>query len=459
MDRVHLLPALAVVLLGLSPVVAAQGAGEPSQSAGSDAADGFTLTGAFSPDRTDDNLTAFEDLAEEFSDDVAILESFPEQFRVGNLTRPDCIDLRAALASEPYIARLAECSGPAIRPPVDRPDFQDTLQHVSFSRMEDAIGITDYTVGDVLLLDSLEYLEDPGRTSYRHVGALHQWRLDGDTLSIQDGRVGLISFKAGRDDGGAVALDFPDGATFERGGRGAVVHLPGQDAILVVAGGEWDDDVLVVEGFFSLHLRPEAPDTEPGPADEARASDIARAIADRKIGAEVTLDGDSTVTTIAGADGGVTVETYDDVNVTVQRGQGPATPQAPIVIRVSAELGEGRTFVANVPAVALGGPDVQLRAFTINDDGSRTELLLKEADSISDILDPTNDGGDFEYWVVRDKNGVQVLLSAAHFSTHEFTVAGFGEVIVQPSIVAGILVGVIGSAAAAAAMFRPRRRA
>lgn len=453
MRRIHLSTALAVAILALSPVVAGQGSGDPSSSARTE----WSLAGAFTADRTDANLTQFQAWVDEAHGEAVLLESFPEQFRVTNLSGVACARLHRQLGDADFVARMSTCvrdrSDTPVRP---GPGFGEGLQTISFDVLGDGVGLGNYTVGDLVVVARMEYQPAPTNTTHYRVGQLHTLTLDDDTLRVQDGRTGLVSYKAGPDDIGALTITFPAGSAIERGQRGAIVHFGDREGALVFSDAQWTgDSTLSVSGFVSFHLRPFVPATDPDEADDER---LTRAIADRMIGAEVTVNTSVTGISSTDAGDGVTVETFDDVDVSVQRPAGAVTRDTPLTIRVSAELDEGRTFVANIPAPLLGGSGVEVRGFTVNDDGTRTELLLKEADDLQDILDPSDDGGDFEYWIVHDRNGVQVLVSAAHFSTHEFAISGFGEVAAQVSLVAGVAVGVLGAIVAAVAMFVPRRR-
>jgi hypothetical protein len=129
-----------------------------------------------------------------------------------------------------------------------------------------------------------------------------------------------------------------------------------------------------------------------------------------------------------------------------------AAGSAPIAVQLSANLTEGRTVVMHVDPALLGNatPDrLELRYYDDHSDGSRTEVVFAKAASIADVLDPTNDGGRPEYWVVSDSDGLQVLVSVPHWSTHTVTLAGLGEIL-QPSVLMGLVAGLSGTLVAAA---------
>ena len=79
------------------------------------------------------------------------------------------------------------------------------------------------------------------------------------------------------------------------------------------------------------------------------------------------------------------------------------------------------------------------------------------AADLTDILDPDDDGGQPEYWVVRDADGIQLMVSVPHWSVHAITVSSFGAFVTQPSVLLGIGAGVVGVGVAALLMLRPRK--
>lgn len=89
--------------LAVAAVLLAAGCASPGDSPS------FQLSGSFTVDRTQADLDEFQALAEPYSDDVAILESFPEQFVIRGIVG-GCEQLRATLASKDYIATLGSCT-------------------------------------------------------------------------------------------------------------------------------------------------------------------------------------------------------------------------------------------------------------------------------------------------------------------------------------------------------------
>lgn len=78
---------------------------------GTPAADGptFRLGGAFTEQRTDADLQDFQRTVRPYSDDVLLMESFPEQFSIRGIVG-GCEQLRSQLDAKPYIATVGQCS-------------------------------------------------------------------------------------------------------------------------------------------------------------------------------------------------------------------------------------------------------------------------------------------------------------------------------------------------------------
>ena len=70
--------------------------------------DSYRLGGAFTADRTSEDMAEFGRITAEYSDDVAIMESFPEQFSIKHM-HDGCEELRGKLLEKSYIATVSEC--------------------------------------------------------------------------------------------------------------------------------------------------------------------------------------------------------------------------------------------------------------------------------------------------------------------------------------------------------------
>lgn len=334
------------------------------------------------------------------------------------------------------------------------PSRERSLDHIAFTLVSPS-QISGFTVDSQLTLDSLT-LNTGGASAAERKGDDLLVVGDGDSrLRLHDNPVGQIEFK-GED--GSVVLTFPPGVQVAAGERGhaARIHYPdGRDGLLVADEAAWDGRNVTLTGFFSFHVaRGGGPFEGTEQAGGELRSKLRSAMEKRHLGAEVALERHP-----ANASRQVQVVAYDDLTVQVSLPNGTAAG-APIAVQLSANLTEGRTVVLHVDPTLLGNSTadrLELRYFDDHDDGTRTEVLFLRAAGLADVLDPTDDAGQPEYWVVEDANGLQVLVSVPHWSTHTVTLAGLGALL-QPSVLVGVLAGSAGIAVAAVAMFWPRRR-
>jgi hypothetical protein len=89
-------------LLASALVTAVAGCASPDES------ETFQLSGSFTADRTQEDLDEFDAIVAPYSDDVAIMESFPEQFSIRGIVG-GCEQLRSTLDSKDYIASVSAC--------------------------------------------------------------------------------------------------------------------------------------------------------------------------------------------------------------------------------------------------------------------------------------------------------------------------------------------------------------
>lgn len=252
-----------------------------------------------------------------------------------------------------------------------------------------------------------------GDVSWKQDG--NQWKGESrvGVLTITDSAKAHVSFR-----GIDPEVDFGD-AQLTRHDKGILVEKDGQTAFA--------REESHRRYFFSFQIRGDAPDERD------------RAVENRKVAAHVR-DRD--------------VEAYEDIRIAVEKPE-RATPETPYRVVFDANFTEGRTIVLDVEPRLISGV-MQLRYFDINDDGTETEVVFRQASSLEDVLEPTDDAGQPEYWVVRDTDGLQVMVSVPNWSAHAVTLAGFGEV-VQPTVLIGLVAGVGVTICAAVALFRPRQ--
>lgn len=335
--------------------------------------------------------------------------------------------------------------------------------------------IYDYRIDGRLVFEAI--LLDTGSdnlTVQRFGATLRIGDIDTE-LVLHEDPTGLVRFK-GSD--GSLTARLADGALVQRDSAGETARITFPDGglgHLRAGNATWlDDSTVLVSDFLAFLLPPRAEAASDGDSDGdsgdegggGRDARVVRAIEQRKVGAEIEVTGPASAQASAAdaGDGTVRVLAFDDVDVQVNVPSDVATPEAPIRVRVSAELEEGRTIVIKLDRSVLesSAPDtLVLRYFDIygQADGSEveTEVVFAQAAGLADVLDPGDDGGQPEYWVVEDADGLQALVSVPYWSVHVITVGSLAEALAQPSVFIGILVGGAGSIVAAAAMLWPRR--
>lgn len=224
----------------------------------------------------------------------------------------------------------------------------------------------------------------------------------------------------GEGDAGNMHVTFPDGVTHEESGgeRGATKYALDYgdlDGILLVHGDHWwSGDGSSLEFACGMHVFIPGENFVHKFANKHR-DEIDGAVEDGDILAEVNI--------VAGDGGDAEADTseYEDAEVEVEdAGAGDG-----VVVTVEAEGNAGKTGVFNIDSALFDASDFSLvkpDGFVVDywdvaDDGTKTKVEIQEADSLTDILDPSEDHP--EYWVVLDKDGVQLLVSFPHFSTHQ----------------------------------------
>lgn len=345
--------------------------------------------------------------------------------------------------------------------------FGDSAEGKWIAFQVDAANATllGYEVAGHPVLDSLHLETGSENLTVRATGSALRLG-DADTeLLLHDDPTGLVRLKGGD---GSLLLVLPAGTRVDRTDDGTVarlVYADGRIAHLRIGNATWlDARTVLAEGFAALLVQP--PEEKSGHSDEVQAV-VKDAIEERKVGAEITLHGPA-APGLAAAHGTPAVEVleYDDLQVEVSLPAGErATPDAPIRVELSADLSEGRTIVLNVNRSLLEATDPEalvLRYFDLHEqaDGTilETEVVFHQAASLEDVLDPTDDSGSPEFWVVEDSNGVQLLASVPHWSAHAITIGSLAMLAVTPNVAIGIVAGVAGSVVAAVAMLWPRRR-
>ncbi|HEV8360543.1 MAG TPA: hypothetical protein VGR28_08830 [Candidatus Thermoplasmatota archaeon] len=349
-----------------------------------------------------------------------------------------------------------------------RNEFQDALASLEHGPPADALGgfvladgdfvgkfvsfhwepgtatLSDYTVGGCLVFDAvtLTGLTEGTELSFDEHGRAIQIRGGGASLLAHDNPRGVLVGRAA-DDG---SLDFTISSALSAAlagqGNGSRVNISGcEDWRGTLAGHDLTldghDASATDQAIFLAH--------EANPAESAAAHDddeeVDEAIADGDVGAEINVAGEDDADTD-------TAVLDDTLTVDTERGEGR------VRVVVSGDGSEPKTFIVNIAPGLLQGDQVVVRYFD-EDAGTFTDATITAADDLADVLDPTNDAGP-EYWVQHDADGAVVYVSIDHWSIHAFEVLGFAAD-VPPSVLAGLVGGVVLVAMATAGLTRRRR--
>ncbi len=280
--------------------------------------------------------------------------------------------------------------------------------------------LLNYTVSGTLLFDAIMYSGEDDDFEVKQDGKRIRFKADDARVEIHDTPTGQFWFRSDED---TLVLDLADGATATEVRNGIDIQFEDRRGRVVGDDVSLAGDLITIVGHASFFTP--ADSSVPG-LDKAKDA--------RTLGAEVKFGSD--------------VVAYDDLEVNVT-----GDPSAgPVRVVVGAELESGRTISIDLNVTG----NVDLRYFDLNDDGTETEVVFRMAESLDDVLNPDDDGGQPEYWVVTDAAGTHVLVSVPHWSVHIIEIAV--DFLTQPSVLIGIGAGVAGVGVAGAAMFWPRRR-
>lgn len=317
-------------------------------------------------------------------------------------------------------------------------------KYVGFQGNPETQALYRYTCGGQLFFDELyanRVFED-FRFSQGEEGSSLMIRSENLKLIFHDGPRGVINVGLV----GGAELYFVPSTYLDVAVDGHKVLLSGADARGVWVGGEdalsWDDvtRTLTIRGEATWIAETCHPDgSKP---DGEHDSAYWNAIEKRRLGAQVvvTLDGDR-----AAQDN----ESYSDVTVRVRHEGGRK-----FLATIDSEEGTCKTVVLKFNSGIF--ETIRLRVSIVDEDG--TALTVQEAASLEDVLEPCDDGENgFEYWIVQDRHGTQVIVSFAHFSEKRVSVeaASLGNVVVPGLGFEGAALAV-GLAAAGAVVARRR---
>lgn len=295
-----------------------------------------------------------------------------------------------------------------------------------------ATGITGFTVNGTELFDVAAPTGDKGDgDGARITGSVI--KVEGDTYELlaHDNPMGVLKFQAD----GRVTMTLAAGATVAPAGQHLIVSVG------AVSGRVFGDDIehhngtITADGDLRFML------AEPIAHFDSERGTLARATAEKKIGAEVSFAKDKRK------------EVLSFGNVTARVLRSPDEGARDIVVQVEGHGFEGRVIVLNVDGSLFGATKADRLDVQFDN-----ETIFAAKGGLEDVLNPDDDGLTPEYWLGFDvaTGGFQLVVSVPHYSVHEIRVANFlAEA--PPSVVIGVVAGVAAIAAAAVVMFRPRR--
>jgi hypothetical protein len=321
---------------------------------------------------------------------------------------------------------------------------------VSFAIMQDGAGLKNVSLDGVVVLQAVHFPADENVT-IRHAGnAVHfqgtDWR-----FHIVDAPPAPMTM---RTEGDPVLLVMPEGTLWNPAPFGGIVEYDAGKQARLVGPDPRDPEVpglLEVSSSLNFHVSAERVVLQ-HVANQHRGA-IDEALTKRAIGAELTmLRG-------PGDQGGVfsDVVLFDEMDVIVHPGQGighvPENATAH-TITVSAQGIPGKTIIVNLEDTLVDPRSLELRYYTQVGPDAVEEVPIRMAASLAQVLDPQSSGLMPRYWVVEDIDGVQLLVSIPHFSTHHIELLSFEAVLVKVSLVAGTLGALLLIALAAVGLVR-----
>lgn len=292
--------------------------------------------------------------------------------------------------------------------------------------------LRDFRVGDVRLLD-LHVAGEPDDEDEEHetVSRGAQVRLGTPHFRAQvhDNPAGVLKL----DTDGVATILFAEGTNLTRVDDGRVTFTLGnltgtvRGDDLEVAGRTViaSDELLVLlhgsRGAFDVHR-----------------ADIGHAVGTRHVGAEASFN--------RRADEGIEEDVISYGNVTMTKVK---AERGNLTVLIDGHGFDGRVLVLNVDGRIVGASKADDLHVLFDNES------IALADGIADVLDPDDDGLLAEYYVVFDPatEAFQLLVSVPHYSLHTLSVTTLLQS-APPSVIAGVLGGVLLLAASGAVLFR-----
>lgn len=291
-------------------------------------------------------------------------------------------------------------------------------------------GVTDFRVGGRHLFDlhvAGESDDDARGVTAR--GAELRLETSRFNLRVHDNPAAVAKLQTD----GVATLLFPPGATLEEldGERVkfTVGNLTGTlrgDGVRVAGPSVIVDDELVL----LVH--------QPRGGFDTYRDDIGEAVSKRHVGAEASINRND--------DGSVDEDVVSYGNVTMRTIK---AERGNLTVLIDGQGFDGRVVVLNVDGRIVGASKAE--DLLVHFDNAS----IQRADGVADVLDPDDDGLSAEYYVVFDPatNDFQLLVSIPHYSVRTLSVMTFIQV-PPPSVVVGILAGLLVLAASGVVLFR-----
>lgn len=329
---------------------------------------------------------------------------------------------------------------------------------VSFTPGENWIALEDVTVNDVVIFEAV-YFPHEENVTVRHAGNAifiqgSDWR-----FHIVDAPAAPLTMRAGSD---PIQVVLPEHAAQESTNYGRLISYPTGDGLGVparwVGPVEADPDypeLLLVNGSQQVNVHLSAQRLVlAGVANQHRA-ELDEALTKRALGGEVTMLQDLQDPKGAFSD----VVLYEEMDIHVAAGEGvgevPENATAHSIV-VSARDLPGKTVVVNMESGLVDAENMALRYYNVLEDEFH-QVPMQQAASLAAVLDPSADQETPRYWIVEGVDGLQLLISIPHFSTHVIEVLSFEEAVIVVSVIAGMVGAAFLVSAGTAMLFRKPR--
>lgn len=318
-----------------------------------------------------------------------------------------------------------------------------TGRYVRFTLDADACRIVDYAVYGTLLLGSVQLPESRCRLGRGDGSGVFSLRGNRSELTLHDAPNGLLHARAR---GGVVNVTLAAGLAASDSG-GAVSFTAGNLTGTIFARRgpsnsssalQWHAPVAALaDGTLMVH---------PASGTSPERRQVLDAIRGGKVGAEadVLLQNGTVVSESF---------TFDEVELRMRRGGADR-----FGFEVSANLTEGRVFVANFDPAAWSPARLRVDYFDVHPDGSLNPVRIKPADSLGAVL--AGQGDEALYFVFQDAAGWHVAVYVPNFSIHMFEVVGLPLQVVPLLLYGFVIVAlVIGTGGIGVMLERRRVRA